>query len=71
MRFNGRELANLAQEAKAGFDKEGLLMIKEKQEGLFRKGEGKDIYYISQSEMFHNGKLYLRGFCKKRKVEKY
>ena len=40
MRFNGRELANMAQESKGGFDKEGPLQIKEKQEGLFRKGEG-------------------------------
>lgn len=40
MRFNSRELAYLAQEPRDRFDKEGLLQIKEKQEGLFRKGEG-------------------------------
>ena len=48
MRFNGRELANLAQEVKLEFDKEGLLKIKEKQEGLFRKGEGEQSTSVSQ-----------------------
>ena len=40
MRFNGRELASIAQQPDTKFDKEGILLIKEKQEGLFRKGEG-------------------------------
>ena len=41
MRFNSRELAFLAQSSpEASFDKQGLLQMKEKQEGLFRKGEG-------------------------------
>ena len=42
MRFNSRELGFLAKASSdAAFDKQGLLQIKEKQEGLFRKGEGK------------------------------
>ena len=41
MRFNSRELAFVAQTSSDGaFDKQGVLQIKEKQEGLFRKGEG-------------------------------
>ena len=40
MRFNSRELAFLAQTSSDGaFDKQGVLQIKEKQEGLFRKKE--------------------------------
>ncbi|KAK2184836.1 hypothetical protein NP493_251g03006 [Ridgeia piscesae] len=39
MRFNSRELAALAQQDKNKFDKEGVLLIKERQEGIFRKGE--------------------------------
>ena len=42
MRFNSRELAALAQQDNHKFDKEGVLLIKEKQEGIFRKGEGKE-----------------------------
>ena len=37
--FNSRELSFLAQQPSENFSKEGVLMIKEKQEGLFRKGE--------------------------------
>ena len=41
MRFNSRELAFLAQTSSdTAFDKQGVLQIKERQEGLFRKGEG-------------------------------
>ena len=39
MRFNARELALIAQKSPQCFDKQGILGIKEKQEGLFRKGE--------------------------------
>ncbi|KAK2170549.1 hypothetical protein LSH36_2g08061 [Paralvinella palmiformis] len=39
MRFNNREMMILAQQRSAVFDKEGVLQIKEKQDGLFRKGE--------------------------------
>ena len=39
MRFNSRELAQLAQQA-ASVDKEGVLYMKEKQEGIFKTKEG-------------------------------
>ncbi|XP_013413807.1 type I inositol 3,4-bisphosphate 4-phosphatase isoform X2 [Lingula anatina] len=39
MRFNAKEMAALAKEPKDKFDQEGVLWVKEKQEGLFRKGE--------------------------------
>lgn len=42
MRFNSRELAFMVHNSNDDtFDKQGILQIKEKQEGLFRKGEGK------------------------------
>lgn len=40
MRFNKQELTTLATQPSNKFDKEGILIITEKQEGLFRKTEG-------------------------------
>jgi len=40
MRFNAKELTCLACQSSDQFDKEGVLFVKERQEGLFRKGEG-------------------------------
>ena len=52
MRFNSRELAALAQQDKNKFDKEGVLLIKERQEGLFRKGECKLLTRDTQIQTF-------------------
>jgi hypothetical protein len=41
MRFNNKELVNLAHSGV--FDKEGPLLMKDKLDGLFKKGEGKCI----------------------------
>ena len=43
MRFNSRELAQLAQQA-ANVDKEGVLYMKEKQDSIFKVKQGK--YHI-------------------------
>jgi len=40
MRFNAKELACLACQSSDQYDKEGVLFVKERQEGFFRKGEG-------------------------------
>ena len=40
MRCNNKELCHLAHLPEHNFDKEGILFLKEKQEGLFKKGEG-------------------------------
>ena len=40
MRFNSKELAFIAQQPSREFDKEGVLFMKEKKDGLFKKGEG-------------------------------
>ncbi|XP_050541345.1 inositol polyphosphate-4-phosphatase type I A isoform X2 [Daktulosphaira vitifoliae] len=39
MRFNKQEMITLAQQPSNKFDKEGLLLIRERQEGFFRKTE--------------------------------
>lgn len=40
MRFNKAELATLASNPTTKFEKEGLLIITERQEGFFRKTDG-------------------------------
>ncbi|WAQ98798.1 INP4A-like protein [Mya arenaria] len=40
MRFNSKELAVLAQQDSSKFDKEGTLFMKQKNDKLFKKGEG-------------------------------
>jgi len=46
MRFNAKELTCLACQTSDQYDKEGVLIVKERQEGLFRKGEGCGFYLI-------------------------
>lgn len=41
MRFNKQELITLATQPSSKFEKEGVLSIKERQEGFFRKTESK------------------------------
>lgn len=43
MRFNKQELITLAIQPSTKFEKEGILYIKERQEGFFRKSESKYI----------------------------
>ena len=47
MRFNKNELTRLAAQPSHKFEKEGVLFIKEKQEGFFlRKSESKLLFYL-------------------------
>lgn len=39
MRFNKQEMITLAQQPSNRFDKEGLLFVRERQEGFFRRTE--------------------------------
>lgn len=41
MRFNKLELATLAQQPSNKFEREGTLHVTEKQDGFFRRTEGK------------------------------
>lgn len=44
MRFNKQEMITLAQQPSNRFDKEGLLFVRERQEGFFRRTESE--YYL-------------------------
>jgi inositol polyphosphate-4-phosphatase len=44
MRFNKSEVTGLAAQPSHKFEKEGVLFIREKQEGFFRKTESKNYY---------------------------
>lgn len=47
MRFNKQEMITLAQQPSNKFDKEGLLFVRERQEGFFRRTESKyNIYFM-------------------------
>lgn len=48
MRFNKQELAALASQTSQSFDREGVMLFKEKQDGFFRRSEG----------MWHSGIIY-------------
>jgi hypothetical protein len=54
MRFNKSEVTGLAAQPSHKFEKEGVLFIREKQEGFFRKTESKispqlKIFYITKT----------------------
>lgn len=41
MRFNKQELMTLATQPSSKFEKEGVLFLRERQEGFFRRNESK------------------------------
>lgn len=45
MRFNKQELATLATQPSNKFEKEGILYVTERQDGFFRRSEGKQIRF--------------------------
>lgn len=58
MRFNKQELITLAIQPSTKFEKEGILYIRERQEGFFRKSESKYIVFdIGMSKK--TGKFYI------------
>lgn len=46
MRFNKQELHTLATQPSQEFDKEGVLFLRERQEGFFRRTESKCYLFI-------------------------
>lgn len=40
MRFNAKEICAVASQPSYKFEKEGILFIKERQDGLFRRSDG-------------------------------
>lgn len=46
MRFNKQELVTIASQTPQNFDREGILVLKERQDGFFRRAEGEYILVI-------------------------
>lgn len=49
MRFNKQELATLATQPSNKFEKEGILYVTERQDGFFRRSEGKHKHIIMKT----------------------
>lgn len=49
MRFNKQELATLATQPSNKFEKEGILYVTERQDGFFRRSEGKHKHIITMN----------------------
>lgn len=52
MRYNKQELAALASQTSHNFDHEGVLVLKEKQDGFFRRSEGEDDVSLTLNTFF-------------------
>lgn len=52
MRFNGKELSTIAVHPPHKFDKEGVLRVTEKQEGLFRNKDGELFIFLQNLRSF-------------------
>lgn len=52
MRFNKQELATLATQPSNKFEKEGILYVTERQDGFFRRSEGKHCMQFNQTHHF-------------------
>lgn len=46
MRFNKQEMLTLATQPSQKFDKEGVLFLRERQDGLFRRSERECYYFL-------------------------
>ncbi|CAH2035088.1 unnamed protein product, partial [Iphiclides podalirius] len=58
MRYNKQELAALASQTSQNFDREGILVLKEKQDGFFRRSEGCSLRWF---RLRGNLLFYLKG----------
>lgn len=61
MRFNNKELAYLAHHGT--FDKQGPLLMKDKTDGLFKKGEGIFFFYDDDPQFTNNKSSILVTNC--------
>lgn len=73
MRFNKQELITLASQPSTKFEKEGILYIRERQEGFFRKSERKDNKTHKREKRLRNlscvgvvSKVSLERWCRLR-----
>ncbi|XP_050360803.1 inositol polyphosphate-4-phosphatase type I A [Nymphalis io] len=58
MRFNKQELAALASQTSQSFDREGVMVLREKQDGFFRRSEGCSLRWF---RLRGNLLFYLKG----------
>lgn len=65
MRFNKQELATLATQPSNKFEKEGILYVTERQDGFFRRTEGKN------DLNFHLKLFYFLLYTKKKCIENH
>lgn len=59
MRFNKQELTTLATQPSQKFDKEGVLFLRERQEGFFRRTESE---FALGSKVLFKGLLYTHFY---------
>lgn len=66
MRFNKQELATLATQPSNKFEKEGVLYVTERQDGFFRRTEGKHFNYQCYEVFIHLTKIEIKfSLCDK------
>lgn len=53
MRFNKQELVALSSQTSQSFDREGVMVLKEKQDGFFRRSEGKEIKILLSNHIIN------------------
>ncbi|XP_045510028.1 inositol polyphosphate-4-phosphatase type I A [Colias croceus] len=58
MRYNKQELASIASQTSPNFDREGVMVMKEKQDGFFRRSEGCSVRWF---RLRGNLLFYLKG----------
>ncbi|KAG6444647.1 hypothetical protein O3G_MSEX003496 [Manduca sexta] len=58
MRYNKQELVALASQTSQNFDREGVLVVREKQDGFFRRSEGSSVRWF---RLRGNLLFYLKG----------
>lgn len=72
MRFNKQELATLATQPSNKFEKEGILYVTERQDGFFRRSEGKQFEIVIYFFLFRASinkvkwKVEEKGFLKRK-----
>jgi hypothetical protein len=64
MRFNKQELITLATQSSTRFEKEGILYVRERQDGFFRKSESKYVFNSVILYFFYESILNMNNYSK-------
>lgn len=62
MRFNKQELVAIASQPSQNFDREGILVLRERQDGFFRRSEGNTAFCMTTSKAKHQNKHSTNNF---------